>query len=48
MFVIKVLENYVEMGKMVTKQLTEHQGVIQVYNHKVVKKVKKKVWFIRC
>ena len=40
-FVMKVLEDYVEMGKMVAKQLTEHQDIIQVYDHKAVKKVKK-------
>ena len=27
------------MGKIVTTQLTEHQDIIQVYNHEVVKKV---------
>ena len=41
MFVMKVLEDYTEMGKMVTKQLTEHQDIIQVYNHKAVKKIEK-------
>ena len=41
MFVMKVLEDYTEMGKMVAKQLTEHQDVIQVYDHKVVNKVEK-------
>ena len=38
---MKVLEDYMEMGKMVAKQLTEHQDIIQVYNHEVVKKDKK-------
>ena len=38
-FAMKVLEDYAEMGKMVTKQLTEHQDIIQVYNHEAVKKV---------
>ena len=28
MFVTKMLEDYTEMGKMVTKQLTEHQDII--------------------
>ena len=40
-FVTKMLEDYMEMGKMVAKQLTEHQDIIQVYNHEVVKNVKK-------
>ena len=40
---MKVLEDYTEMGKMVTKWLTEHQDIIQVYDHKVVKKVKKRL-----
>ena len=39
MFVTKALEEYVEMGKMVTKQLTEHQDIIQVYDQEVVDKV---------
>ena len=30
-----------EMGKMVAKQLTEHQDIIQVYNHEAVEKVEK-------
>ena len=38
---MKVLEDYIEMGKMVAWQLTEHQDIIQVYNHKVVEKVEK-------
>ena len=38
---MKVLEDYAEIGKMVTKQLTEHQDIIQVYNHEAIKKVKK-------
>ena len=38
-FVTKVLEDYMEMGKMIAKQLAEHQHIIQVYDHKVVKKV---------
>ena len=29
------------MGKIVAKQLTEHQDIIQVYDHKAVKKVEK-------
>ena len=29
------------MGKMVTKQLTEYQDIIQVDSHEVVKKVEK-------
>ena len=37
----KVLEDYTEMGKMVTKWLTEHQDIIQVYNYKMVEKVEK-------
>ena len=40
-FVMKTLEDYAKMGKMVTKQLTEHQDIIQVYNHKAVEKVEK-------
>ena len=43
MFVMKALEDYMEMGKMVAKQLAEHQDIIQVYDHKVVKKVKKRL-----
>ena len=31
------------MGKMVAKQLTEHQDIIQVYDHKTVEKVKKRL-----
>ena len=31
------------MGKMITKQLTEHQDIIQVYDHEVVKKVEKRL-----
>ena len=42
-FVMKVLEDYTEMGKIVAKWLTEHQDIIQVYNHKVVKKVEKRL-----
>ena len=38
---MKVLDDYTEMGKMVAKWLTEHQDIIQVYNHKAVKKVEK-------
>ena len=37
----KMLEDYMEMGKMVAKQLTEHQDIIQVYDHEVVKKAEK-------
>ena len=51
MFVTKAVEDYVEIGKMVAEQLTEQQDIIQVYDHKVVKKVEKglihqmlKVW----
>ena len=40
-FGTKVLEDFMKMGKMVAKQLTEHQDIIQVYNHEVVEKVKK-------
>ena len=29
------------MGKIFAKQLTEHQDIIQVYDHEVVKKVEK-------
>ena len=29
------------MGKMVAKWLTEHQDIIQLYNHEAVKKVEK-------
>ena len=43
MFVMKVLEDYAEMGKMVTKWLTEHQDIILVYDHEVVKKVEKRL-----
>ena len=28
MFITKALEDYTEMGKMVSKQLTEHQDII--------------------
>ena len=38
---MKMLEDYTEMGKMVAKQLTEHQNIIQVYDHEVVEKVEK-------
>ena len=38
---MKVLEDYTEMGKMVAKQLTEHQDIIQIYDCKVVQKVEK-------
>ena len=38
-FIIKVLEDYVMMGKMVAKQLTKHQDIIQVYDHEVVEEV---------
>ena len=41
MFVTKMLEDYSQMGKMVAKQLTEHQDIIEVYNHKMVKKLEK-------
>ena len=41
MFVVKVLEDYAEMGKMVAKQCTKHQDMIQVYDQEVVEKVKK-------
>ena len=41
MFVMEELEDYIEMGKLVAKWLTEHRDIIQVYGHKVVKKVKK-------
>ena len=40
-FVMKALEDYTEIGKMVANQLTEQQDIIYVYDHKVVKKVKK-------
>ena len=40
---MKVLEHYTEMGKMVAKQLTEHQDIIQVYDHEAVKKIKKRL-----
>ena len=38
---MKALEDYMEISKMVAKQLTKHQDIIQVYNHKAVKRVKK-------
>ena len=38
---MKVLEDYTEMSKMVAKQLTEHQDIIQVYDYKAVEKVAK-------
>ena len=41
MFVTKVLEDYTEMDKIAAKWLTEHQDIIQIYDHKVVKKVEK-------
>ena len=41
MFVIKALEDYAEMSKMVAKRLTEQQDIIQIYDHKAVEKVKK-------
>ena len=40
-FVMKVLEDYMEMGKMVAKQLTEHQDIIQVSDHEAVNEVTK-------
>ena len=30
---MKVLEDYTDMGKIVANQLTEHQDIIQVYDH---------------
>ena len=36
-----MLEDYLEMGKIIAKWLTEHQDIIYVYNHEVVEKVKK-------
>ena len=39
---MKILEDYAEIGKMVAKWLTEHQDIIQVYNHEAVKKAKKR------
>ena len=42
-FVTKALEDYAEMGKMVAKQLTENQYIIQVYDHDVAEKVKKRL-----
>ena len=40
---MKVLEDYTEMGKIVAKWLTEHQDIIRVYDHKVAKKVEKRL-----
>ena len=40
-FIMKALEDYTEMGKMVTKRLTKHQEIIQVYEYEEVKKVEK-------
>ena len=31
------------MGKMVTKQLTEHQDIIQIYDQEVAKKVENRL-----
>ena len=42
-FVTKVLEDYMEISKMVAKWLTEHQDIKQVYDHEVVWKVKKRL-----
>ena len=36
-----MLEDNTEMGKMVAKQLAEHQDIIQVYDYEVVYKVEK-------
>ena len=36
-----MLEDYIEIGKMVTKWLTEHQDISQVCNHKVVESIEK-------
>ena len=42
MFITKALEDYMEIGNMGnTKQLAEHQDIIQVYDHEVVEKAKK-------
>ena len=38
---MKALEDYAVMGKLVTKQLTEHHDIIQIYDHKAVEKVEK-------
>ena len=40
---MKVLEDYMEMGKMITKRLNEHQDIIQLYDHKAVKKDEKRL-----
>ena len=40
---MKALEDYVEMGKMVVMQLTKHQDIIQVYDHKAVEKIEKRL-----
>ena len=40
-FNTKALEDYAEIGKMVTKQLTKHQDIIQVYDHKAVESAEK-------
>ena len=44
---MKALEDYAEIGKIVAKQLAEHQDIIQVYNHEAVEKVKKHL-IVRC
>ena len=40
---MKVLKDYMEMGKIVAKQFTEHQDIIQVYDYKAVEKVEKRL-----
>ena len=41
MFVALALKDYTKIGKMVAKGLTEHQDIIQVFNHEAVKKIEK-------
>ena len=35
-----MLEDYMEMGKMVAKWLTEHPDINQVYDHKAVENIR--------
>ena len=40
---MKALEDYIEMDKMVSKQLTEDQDIIRVYDHELAEKGEKRL-----
>ena len=42
-FVKKALEDYIEIGKIVAKQLIGHQDTIQIYDYEAVEKVEKRL-----